>query len=131
MTSSSNVMMPGDLHTFFCVSKKNLKMFSCPSDGARLQYRMEHAENAAACASWSEEALPASHIGCSMSQVETSQVMKETKVPIWVQQKMIFVSPNLGKITWKVKTAKRNKLISDRKIFFGETSCHFRGTCYH
>lgn len=30
---------------------------------------------------------------------------ERNKVPIWVQQKMIFVSPNLDKITWKFKTS--------------------------
>lgn len=91
MISSINVMMTGDLHTFFCVSKKNLKMFSCPSDGARLQYRMEHAENAAACASWSEEALPASHIGCGLPTGWDQPSDERNKVPIFGYSKKWFV----------------------------------------
>ena len=140
MISSINVMMTGDLHTFFCVSKKNLKMFSCPSDGARLQYRMEHAENAAACASWSEEALPASHIGCGLPTGWDQPSDERNKVPIFGYSKKWFVYHQiLAKSHGKSKhhdfflenimsffgESEINSFLI-KKIFFGETSCHFR-----
>ena len=112
--------------------------FSCPSDGVRLQYRMEHAENGAACASWSEEVLPASHIGCSIHRLE---VMNQKAPNLGTANNFWITHQIWQKHVMRVKTScflkhhvilvKQSKLISDGKIIPWWNIMSFSVTCYH
>lgn len=96
-------MMPGDLHTFFAFQKKKRKCFRVPvtvqdfSTGwnmRKMQLHVHHGRK--------KRFRPATLAAASTGWQPSDE---RNKVPIWVQQKMIFVSPNLDKITWKFKTS--------------------------